>query len=348
MASRRLRTIMMVVTTCACATARGRSLLPKACHAMGPYDSSPPDVGNTTLVLIKVPKCASTTAAGVVRRIGSHHGHGGVRNKSEPTGGRKWPAVWASHAEAQKVVAKLREAPCLRWRPFLFTLLRDPLARATSEYFHFHVTREHANASDAAVTRYLDGRRARNFMFHYVRLSANATVERTLDVYDLVGTAELFDETMVLLAARLGVPLGDVLYVTSKNASAGGLDDIGHEFAAVGAAQAARLAAWARETGYEARMKEDYTLWRGATERVKAAIAPLRERLDEYRRLKAFAADVCAKDPQNFIESECLWRDSGCAFRCLDERAAAFRPDHENFLSDPKPKSFSVSIPKST
>ena len=328
----RLRIVRLVATTCVCccwcAAAQGRSLLSEACHALGPYNSSPPDVANTTLVFIKVPKCASSTAGGAVRRVGHHHGHGGVRAKGDAATElfpRAGPVVWARHSQAWKVIPKLREAPCLRWRAFLFTVVREPLARATSEYFHFHVARLNASPADAAVTRFLDGRKARNFMFRYVRLDADATVEGTLDSYDLVGTVELFDETMVLLAARLGVPLGDVLYVASKNASSGGPDDTGRDFAAAGAETRARLATWAGETGYEARMHEDYALWRGATARVKAAIAPLRDTLDEYKRLKAFAADDCAKDPRNFAEAECLWNDNGCAFRCLDDRAAAFR-----------------------
>ncbi|KAK7241014.1 hypothetical protein SO694_00054149 [Aureococcus anophagefferens] len=98
---------------------------------------------------------------------------------------------------------------------------------------------------------------------------------------------------MVLLATRLGLPLGDVLSM-------------------------ARVRKWAETTGFEARAAADYAIWRNASARVRRDVRPLKRKLAEYRRLKRAVADPCAADPRNFEEDQCLWRDNGCAQPCID------------------------------
>ncbi|KAH8092289.1 sulfotransferase family [Aureococcus anophagefferens] len=100
------------------------------------------------------------------------------------------------------------------WRAFLWTVVREPLARGVSAFFHFEATKHRGNHSDANVVAYLESEG--NFLWNYLRTNKRSAprpgdVDELLDVYDLVGTTELFDETMVVLATRLGVPLGDVL-----------------------------------------------------------------------------------------------------------------------------------------
>ncbi|KAH8072024.1 hypothetical protein JL721_3932 [Aureococcus anophagefferens] len=131
---------------------------------------------------------------------------------------------------------------------------------------------------------------------------------------------DLFDETMVLLATRLGVPLGDVLSVSAKNSSVAGARDpkTGDAVVHADASQIARVREWAEKTGFEARVAADYALWRNASARVRRDVRPLERELAEYRRLKRAVADPCAADPRNFEKDQCLWRDNGCAQPCID------------------------------
>jgi hypothetical protein len=209
------------------------------------------------------------------------------------------------------------------WRAFLWTVVREPLARGVSAFFHFEATKHRGNHSDANVIAYLESEG--NFLWNYLRTNKRSAprpgdVDKLLDVYDLVGTTELFDETMVVLATRLGVPLGDVLSVSAKNTSVAGARDpmTGEAFVHADASQIARVREWAEKTGFEARVAADYALWRNASARVRRDVRPLERELAEYRRLMRAVADPCAADPRNFEEDQCLWRDNGCAQPCID------------------------------
>ncbi|KAH8048504.1 hypothetical protein JL720_15876 [Aureococcus anophagefferens] len=110
---------------------------------------------------------------------------------------------------------------------------------------------------------------------------------------------------MVLLATRLGVPLGDVLSVSAKNSSVAGARDPKTGDAVVHADAADRAPRkWAEKTGFEARVAADYALWRNASARVRRDVRPLERELAEYRRL--CRRDPCAADPLNFEEDQCL------------------------------------------
>ncbi|KAH8055693.1 sulfotransferase family [Aureococcus anophagefferens] len=211
------------------------------------------------------------------------------------------------------------------WRAFLWTVVREPLARSVSQFFHFEVTR-HEKDSDAKVIarvrKYLKSET--NVLWWNVRTDGASAprpgdVDELLDAYDLVGTTELFDETMVLLATRLGVPLGDVLSVSAKNSSVAGARDpkTGDAVVHADASQIARVREWAEKTGFEARVAADYALWRNASARVRRDVRPLERELAEYRRLKRRRRS-CAADPRNFEKDQGLWRDNGCAQPCID------------------------------
>ena len=289
------------------------------------YDAGPgPNVSETSIVFIKVPKCSSSTNAGVARRVGSRHGHRTRWRGNKPSWNyRTRPAVYANHGELTQI-ADWYAMGAPTWRAFLWTVVREPLARSVSAYFHFGVTKLHpAEHSDAQVVAHLEAER--HYLWDYLRTDCGAAprpgdVDRLLDVYDLVGTVELFDETMVLLAARLGVPLGDVLSVSAKNSSVAGARDpaTGNAFVRADESQLARVRKWAEKTGFEARAAADYALWRNASARVRRDVRPLGRELAEYRRLTREIADPCAADPRNFEEDQCLWRDNGCAQPCID------------------------------
>ena len=304
---------------------------PERPSGLGPrYDTRPANVAETSIIFIKIPKCSSSTAAGVARRVASRHGHVGFasqHNGGYRKGTTTSPAVYANHESLVKFMHEFQHGGTAgTWRAFLWTVVREPLPRSVSQFFHFEVTR-HEKDSDATVIarvrRYLKSEK--NVLWWNVRTDGASAprpgdVDELLDAYDLVGTTELFDETMVLLATRLGVPLGDVLSVSAKNSSVAGARDpkTGDAVVHADASQIARVREWAEKTGFEARVAADYALWRNASARVRRDVRPLERELAEYRRLMRAVADPCAADPRNFEEDRCLWRDNGCAQPCID------------------------------
>ena len=116
-----------------------------------------------------------------------------------------------------EIVEAMKELPELRYVGFASPnqMHYEERARLTYRFHAPHV--RHGELEFAPMVKYLDS-------LH-------------------VGTVELYDETMTLLAARLGVPLTDVLYVSAKNASARGAAEQGERHVAAGAAQLARVRA---------------------------------------------------------------------------------------------------------
>jgi len=222
-------------------------------------------VATALLLFVKVPKCGSSTTAGVVRRIAARHGLKGARGEGEPFADGK--RVSANHGWLTSV------APALPWpakrKVFLFTVVRDPLARAVSQYFHILVSRRGRPHRDEHVVGALERVRPR-LLCDYVQSVKHSSPDAILDDYDLVGVVEHYAETMTLLAARLSIPLADVVYLPAKNASAGGKDDHGARFIPVDPKQLARVRDKAG-AAFEKNHSEDYALWRGATARVLAA-----------------------------------------------------------------------------
>ena len=130
------------------------------------------------------------------------------------------PFVWANHNPATQLYQLLISNSKKTARPsFLFTFVRDPLQRCISEYYHFQVTRKGASESDANVVAFLRSK-APNFIYDYIRPTADHLLPTQLfDYYDHIGVVERFDESLVILAEKLRLPLKDVLYMTSKNSS---------------------------------------------------------------------------------------------------------------------------------
>jgi hypothetical protein len=56
-------------------------------------------------------------------------------------------------------------------------------------------------------------------MFDYVKPTPNASLVEVMDAYNFIGHNFLFDESMVILAHLLKLPLEDVLYFQAKEAT---------------------------------------------------------------------------------------------------------------------------------
>jgi Sulfotransferase family len=275
------------------------------------------------LVMVKVPKVGSSTLGGVARRIAAHHSMSGYTDSN-------WifhePGVWAAHLTRAKLpVAKLKLPS------FVFSVVRDPLARAMSEFYHFRVTRKSQHTNDAhrldlqkvAFLRNVHNLQMRHLdpveTFRYA--GSKHIAQRVFDAYDFVAVTERFDESMLLLAHRLGVPWSQVLYVPSKVAADGRQERFnGHTFTFVphpafvqeSAEVQLELVSFRRQNHL------DYELHRLANQRLDQLIAEygeveFRAQLAEFQRALAQVAEECVRhDPPGltFVKAAgpCYWR----------------------------------------
>ena len=150
---------------------------------------------NKNLVYIKIPKTAGSTTSGCIRRIAAHNGLAGVHNES-------WivnePGVSANHHSYRRLIFGIE---ALRKPAFIFTMVRDPLSRCLSEFYHFEFAKRRAVNSAANKIKALEG--CRDAAFHYLAPRGSVSIVDLIPIYDLIGVTELFDESIVLLAHRL-------------------------------------------------------------------------------------------------------------------------------------------------
>ena len=149
------------------------------------------------------------------------------------------------------------------------------------------------------------------------------------NVYSFVGLVERFDESVVLLASMLNLPLHTVLYLTSKNSSEGRRDPLGKAMVAHPTldAEPPSVRAYAESSEFRRNNALDMRLWKAAYTTLQArwaAHAPmLEERLSTFRSMLGRARDECVPFSSNTSQSldhvmECYWHDHGCGHVCLD------------------------------
>jgi len=191
------------------------------------------DVGGINIVLIKiilVDHMLSTTSAGITRRIGAHHNLSGVFNDSAWIADVGEPGIWTCHGalDAEDYgpnptsqitgpysgTTLWKATQALQLPTFLWTMVRDPAALALDMLY--------ANASNASSTAEklnileAQSKENSNSMFRYLRSSAEDSVDDVFAKFGLVSVFERLEESVVVLAATLKIPLSDVLYVQNS------------------------------------------------------------------------------------------------------------------------------------
>ena len=305
------------------------------------------------LLLVKVPKGASSTSAGVAIRIG--------RN-------RDCKVQWMHRMASDYRHRSPDES-------FLFTTIRDPSARAISTIF-FHVISRKPNVTvtDEFLQMQLrnskhphygassDGRGG--FQLRYTRVAEELkensvwsprnrkvvrdpervieAVRDALEAYDFFLVTERMDESLVAMAMVMGLDVGDVLVTSSKVAGsnyhfvkmAGGVFKC---LPTTPSFVTAGVQAFLDSDEWRAMNYGDLLLHEAASLSLDLTIDNLgRDRFDEelarYRRLRTREAEICAPhvkfpcnnqgvaQPKKSKESCYLpFYDFGCGYKCIDQ-----------------------------
>jgi hypothetical protein len=172
---------------------------------------SPADTG---LLFIKPMKTGGSTAAGVHVRLARHVARRQEQSSFEICKGR-WDHTWAHTMFPNRI----------RQKSFLWTVVREPTARAVSQFFHFQVSRENVTAEDKSFQRHLT--RQQVHWNYYLRLLSTTQIfvssETAVDIinkimadYDFIAVTERMDESVVVLMMLLNLQMADVLYLSAK------------------------------------------------------------------------------------------------------------------------------------
>lgn len=280
------------------------------------------------LILVKVPKVASSTAAGVSLRI---------INRSELTREKPCKTLqWRHHPGAFYTNRS-------RSKSFLWTTVRDPAERALSTIFFHNISRrrpaQQSNVPDEEMIDLLQhsvdehsgatSQGQGGFQLRYTALKDVAPfefyntsrprrirhptalhnlVQETLQNYDFIAVTDRMEESLVAMALLLGVPVADVLVSSSK--VAGQHYQLvhlpHHEFKCLPTVPSyvhPRVKRFLASDTYRAANWGDYLLHQAASislDRTIDAIGPERfgRALAEYRRLRAAEQQECAAKVQ--------------------------------------------------
>lgn len=267
-------------------------------------------------LFVKEMKTGSSTVGGVVLRIARNV----ARRKEQPF----MCVNRIDHTAARDMEYINRD----KARSFLFTVLRNPQKRVTSQFFHFFVSREKIEPTDANFEAFLkrmpymrdyylkdlalidsDNAKLRKFIKHYDPLEISDNMLQSLRLklansimrgYDFIAITERMDESLVVLKMILRLKISDILYIKAK--SSGGFDDgafngtctfIVPSFVSPG------MKNFFKTDEYLNRTEGDWMLYRAASKSLDMTIDRLgREQVEqhvlEFRAAQKMANDRCS------------------------------------------------------
>ena len=301
------------------------------------------------LLMVKVPKAASSTTAGVALRIQD-------RNRQ---GDRVCPIKY-NHGFALAYANRSRNDS------FLWTSIRDPAKRALSRFFFIDVSKKGFNITDKSTIVGLGRTHPKfgtvsegqgGFQTQYTSLveiekwsawnesrptdvvspkNVIRTIKAIVDGYDFLVMVERMDESLVALAMILGVPLEDVLISSgSKVAGKNYFFRFRNCFKLVKPYATPTVQKFLDSTEWRAKNYGDYLLHKATNHSLDLTIESLgRERfaakLQEYRDLKELERKLCpnaamypcsdrGRPQMRLARKSCYAEDFGCGYPCVDK-----------------------------
>lgn len=310
------------------------------------------DVSKTSIVFVKLQKVGGSTAGGVMRRVADHHGIAGAHvgaYEDWDKDCRDSPVVWAHHGNFIRTYRMLRA--CKKVRPvFLATWVRNPLERCLSMFYHFRATRYQSRTTFAAKRRYCLFEVKDNLFIKTVgtweqaewrssllswqvplnfikEKSKPANALKLFELYDFVGVTERFDESLLVLQDVLGLDDSDILYIASKNSTAGqrGQQDIIMNRTVVPNPgilnedlkfqQLATNPTWIEKNEFALKFVE-YANAALDGHIARIGRTEFKRRMHLYKALLNRAKNECTSPTP-----KCYWNDNGCHYDCLDRIA---------------------------
>mmetsp|Transcript_10951 Transcript_10951/g.19687 ORF Transcript_10951/g.19687 Transcript_10951/m.19687 type:complete len:410 (+) Transcript_10951:42-1271(+) len=309
------------------------------------------NVNKTNLLFIRIMKTASSTCGGIIRRIGAHHGLNGVyvncvwiADIGEPAvsncHGALNPDIFGPNPVHEPIDDKgvpnyWNAIPDLKLPTFLWTMIRDPVDRAFSLFYYMAEKQHICSPYDCTfynkkrqLQQYVEddgpyaGRSEANLQFRFLRSSVADTVDDVIQKYGLIAVMDRFDESVVVLAATLKIPLSDVFYVASKVSSQKYVDpedNTTHSSHPKFSEEPEDVQKYVNES-FKPSQQLDYELLQKANDLLDAKIADM----------KLEPAIQKFQDVLEFVQSKCgecvepnsgYYKDQGCRYKCLDQYA---------------------------
>lgn len=310
-------------------------IFPKWPHAFPCHQNTvaPSNKNELGLLLTKLPKCASSTMAGINMRIADKFAK---ENNYLSDDASSTCLESSSHKKGANF--KNRHPK----KSFLWSAIRDPTSRMVSEFFHWHVARKGITPNDSNFQAFCDSH-PQSYISRYLTVtgldgkspSIPDQVQSILDSYDFIGIVERLDESLVAMQMILGLDTSYILHLNSK--SSGGYDGGGYRrtcfyipksFVSPGMEEYFNSPQWKKK------IELDVALWEAVNASLDATIEKLGRdefniQLARYRNLMHEVKGKCDSEAifpcsesgmlNELSKSNCYSNDWGCGYPCIDE-----------------------------
>jgi hypothetical protein len=227
----------------------------------------------------------------------------------------------------------------------LWTFVRDPAARALSQYYHFEVSRENATTSYAKLRPYLEKCKSLQYKYlldvknkkRYLKNTKDPVKSirsKIMNVYDFIGLVERMEESLAVMQLLWNVPLGDLMVLSAKQS--GGYDDGRYKdkcFAIQKPKRRSRRIQGYLQSSFM-HSNHDYALyaavnksldntieWLG-TERVQSTarrLSTMRRTMEqECQQEVVYPCSHNGTLQEEAASKNCYWKDCGCGYPCVD------------------------------
>ena len=374
--------LVLPMSTCPLCAARSSLTAPRCATATHCVNGQ--GALRANVVFIKIPRCASTTTAALVRHLAGSHSLNGVDDDyslDELDAQPAEPWVWTRHSyypHLEPAIARLR-------RPAVFvSMVREPKSRCMSHFRlqmgfdcngnsredwpvpgtyrcadkdSYYVESDLLRAKLDFVSNQCMGKKG-NLMWRYLKSGEEGSVAQALSNFHLVGVVDRgVDAFAVLLAELLGLPLVDVLYFsthvrTAYHADAG--TRVGGEWSApTDPEEPPQVRGLLDSAEFAQHNAIDYDLVAAASRNFDAAVARLPAgrfdaRRAEFERLQRALLDDCSDEERHVCYEDahiCDCGPSACGVPCLQRLAAAERAPRPPPLPPLPPPPPPVDVP---
>ena len=313
----------------------------------------------------KMPKAASSTIAGIALRIAQHYVERYFPNTTADGAMTATCNTRVDHVPSYKAGFKFGRRD-KEGRSFLFSILRDPARRALSRVFFSRVSQAGQPPTERSIFKWL--RMSTNsqygtvspgmggFQLAYlafrsieewsawskddpcqvrdVELLHDIVREIIMD-YDFLMLVERFDECLVVMQLLLGLEVGDILYLSAKQAGDYYYHPRRNECIELAKTKSfPSIDRYLQSAEWDAMNYGDYVLYEAVNQSLDLTIETLgreqfNEALDAFVTLRGRAEKRCAAEavfPCSSIGEvqidrssvSCYEKDEGCGFACLD------------------------------
>ena len=313
----------------------------------------------------KMPKAASSTASGIALRIAQHYAERHFPNNTA-NGAMTAPCnTRVDHVPGYKAGPKFGRRD-KSGQSFLFSILRDPARRALSRVFFSRVSQAGNPPTERNIFKWL--RTSTNSQYGTVSPGmggfqlaylAFRTIEewsawskddpyRVRDVdlvhdvvreiimdYDFLMLVERFDECLIVMQLLLGLEVGDILYLSAKQAGDYYYHPRRNECIQLAKTKSfPSIDRYLHSAEWDAMNYGDYVLYEAVNQSLDLTIEALgrgrfNKALDAFVTLRSRAEERCAAEAVFPCSStgvvqidlsfeNCYEKDEGCGFACLD------------------------------